>query len=485
MIIRDRNHPSILAWESSNGGIATPFAQALKAISVQWDPVHTRAQADRTSTAANGDIHACTLTGCEIGVKNTLPNMPAWGAGAWGRQSQRTAYDYELPFAGEFLQNRKRARNANCFGLAQWYLAETPGENPAQSFVDGTPGTSCWSFGSSMMDFSRIPKFLYYAYGACWTPFSIKAQVAIAHHWNRSGTVRVNVFSNCPQVRLSLNGTAIGTKVPNPWNTSTNGTTQTSTDYPCQCYWDVAWASGTLLAEGLDGSGNAVCSDRKITAGNPNRIVLTVDPHITKPNGETFLYTANATDAAMILATVVDANGVWCPTAGGNITWDVSGPGNYRGGTDQLVTSGQGVHYHAPGDRELAIEGGKCKVAVRTTFLPGTGGSTTFTVVPVGTPTEVRRVAAVLPYELKPQLEVTGRTVRYFINRAANVAVEIVNASGRTVERIAAARQAEGWHPVRFFTGESKTTVSAKGVYFVRLAVDGKYTNTKRLLVIR
>jgi beta-galactosidase len=336
MIIRDRNNPSILAWEVSNGPIGAGFAQQLKAISVQWDPIHTRAQADRTPSPACGDILACTLTGCEIGVKNQFPNNPAWGAEAWGKQSARFAYDHELAFAGEFIQNWRKSIEKNCFGLAQWYLAETPGETG--NFVEGTNNVR--SFGSSMLDFNRIPKLLYYIYRAAWVPFSIKPNVRLAHHWNRSGNVRVNAFSNCPTVRLLLNGTNLGQKTPNPWNGTGTGIDQNTTQLPFQCWWDVTWQSGTLRAEGLDASGNVVCFDERKTAGAPDHVVLAVEPPLVKPDGDTFKICANGSDAALILATVVDANGTWCPTANNLITWSVSSLGRYLGGSDQLVTAG-------------------------------------------------------------------------------------------------------------------------------------------------
>jgi beta-galactosidase/beta-glucuronidase len=39
MIVRDRNNPSLLAWEISNAGITAGFAQTLKDLAKQWDPI--------------------------------------------------------------------------------------------------------------------------------------------------------------------------------------------------------------------------------------------------------------------------------------------------------------------------------------------------------------------------------------------------------------------------------------------------------------
>ncbi len=354
--IRDRNHPSILAWEVSNGPIATGFAQALKALAVQWDPIHTRAQADRTPNPANGDILSCTVVGCEIGVKNNFPGNPAWGAEWWsdyGRMA-RFEYDWELAFCADYMNTWVKSRAANCFGMAQWYMAETPGEDGISLPFKGNANfTKCRSFECSMMDFNRIPKLLYYGYQACWIPFTTKPVVKLAHHWNRSGTVRVNAFSNCPKVQLLVNGTVVGAaKAPNPLTGGAGSDhSQTTTSLPCQVWWDnITWAAGTLKAEGLDANNNVVCSDEKITAGAPDHIVLTQDPPVVKPNGDTFQIRANGTDVALILAKVVDAAGNWCPTDTHLVTWSVGDLGKYLGGTDQYVDATKPKSWHAPGD---------------------------------------------------------------------------------------------------------------------------------------
>jgi hypothetical protein len=381
MIVRDRNHPSILAWEASNGQMATPFAQSLMDLAKQFDPINTHVQADRTPNSANGYILGCTLTGCELGVKNKFPNNPAWGSEYWGKHAARFAYDVEIAFAAEFVNNWRKSRAGNAFGIAQWYLMETPGEDGP--FLEGKQPQEVRSFGSSMTDAQRIPKLLYYVYQAAWNPYSVRPVVRLAHHWNRTGSVRVNAFSNCPKVRLKVNGTPVGTdQVPNPWNSDASkdivgepayaATAQNTTLLPFQVHWDaVAWQAGTVRAECLDDQGNVVTADERKTADVPDHIALSVDPELVKPNGKAFQIQANGSDAALILATVVDKDGNWVPTASNTITWSVTGPGNYRGGTEQYVTAGQPATYHAPGDPNLSAEGGLCKVAVRSTFAPG------------------------------------------------------------------------------------------------------------------
>ena len=433
-----------------------------------------------------------------MGVKNQYPNNPAWGAEWWsdyGRMA-RFEYDYELAFCADYMNDWVKSRAANCFGMAQWYMAETPGEDGISLPFKGQANfTKCRSFECSMMDFNRIPKLLYYGYQACWIPFATKPVVKLGNHWNRSGTVRVYGFSNCPQVKLLLNGTAVGTKAPNPL-TGGGGSdhTQATTSLPCQVWWDnVAWASGTLIAQGLDGSGNVVCADTQKTAGNPDHIRLTVDPHIVKPNGEVFTFRANGSDAALILATVEDASNNWCPTATGNITWSVTGPGQYRGGTDQYVDATKSKTWHAPGDPELLIEGGKCKVAVRTTFATGTvtinatspgltAGSTSFTVGPITTPVTYQPTKT--PGQSSVQLPfvkvgVSGSTVRYYLSAPCVAAVDILAANGKVIMRSPASLQAQGWHPVK------SEALSGAGVYFVKVSLNDGRKVIKRVMVTK
>jgi hypothetical protein len=501
MIIRDRNHPGVLAWEVSNGPIGTGLAQQCQAFAVQWDSIHTRVQADRTPSPANGYILGCTATGCEIGVKHNNPNNPAWGSEDWsnyGRLS-RWGYDYEMAFIADYLQEWVSSQANNCFGLAQWYMSETPGEDGY--FLD-MPNQKERSFGCSMLDFNRIPKFLYHAWRVCWTPYSLHPEIAIAHHWNRSGNVRVNVFCNCDSVRLLINGVSQGVKTPNPAAgvSPDNDHTQNATQLPFQCHWDLAWQAGTLRAEGLDKNGAVVCSDEKKTAGAPHHVLLTVEPPLVRPDGGAYEIRANGTDAAFILATAVDNAGNWCPLDSHDITFSVSGPGNYRGGSDQRVYAAMPKTYHAPTDPELKFEGGMCKIAVRSMFTPGTvtvssncaglpqpAASTTFTVYPVSDPpfstgTRLRPATPSTVSSFKTALVNGG--LRYYISRPASVSLQIICANGKVVRAVPASRQTEGWHPVLLSASQGASGLPA-GVYFVRFGIDGSYQTVKRVLVAR
>jgi len=428
MIIRDRSHPSILDWESNNGTMEESVGEALLAINSTWDPINTHVAADRTPDPVNGYLLGCTLEGCEVGVKTDFPNNPAWGAEYWGTGTARgLAWNFELAFVAPFLDNWRLGKAADAMGMAQWYLADTPGET-GQYIEAGNsttaPGNSndVRSLGASALDQNRFPKLLYYVYEAAWTPFSIKPVVRLAGHWNlSSGNVQVNAFSNCPSVELLVNGIQQGAiETPNPWNSDDEGNqTETATQIPFQTSWIVPWVSGTVTAECLNASGAVVATDSRTTAGAENKIVLTVVPELTKPNGTTFQVTANGSDAAFVTATIEDANGNWEPLASDLVTFSVSGPATYQGGTEQYVSTNTNAYsnanstyiggvpdafYHSPGDPELQVEGGLTRIALRSQFTVGTvtvtatapglaSGSVSFPIVAVPDPRTINNCA--------------------------------------------------------------------------------------------
>ncbi len=490
MLIRDRNDPSILAWEVSNGPIDLTFAAAIRSqLDSVWDPVHTRASSDRgywpdvpNVQAGATSIISCSGAGCATPFHQQYPTIPTWGAEEWGAGTDfRFDYDGELAFANGYVNNWRTMVKAKVFGYTQWYMAETPGE-------DGIGR----SFGCAMMDWNRLPKMLYKIFQACWTNYSVTPVVNLAYHWNRAGAVTVNAFSNCPSVRLLINGAKQGNdQIPYP---DTVGTAL----LPGQCQWNVTWASGTLMAEGLDANGNVVCSDVKKTAGAPACVALTVLAPVVRPdNGDTFKIYANGSDAALILATIVDAQGNWCPTSTPNVTFAVSGEGNYRGGADNN-TGGGGANYHSPGDPELTAEGGMCKVAVRSTFNPGTvtvtansaglcQGTATFTTVAMPPIPSVSVLSPIYGQKVSAaatvQMRMIGRTLRYFLNVPAMLSFDILDAGGRVVHHVARFRQVEGWHPLAL--GDGISGANGNGVYFVRCSVDQGSTFVKRVIVLK
>ncbi len=231
----------------------------------------------------NGDVMECDGAGCEVANKNgkfaAKPNVGAEYWDGWG--TLRYDYDHELAFVAPFIKNWSQSKDADAFGVAQWYFADTPARKRRTHRWKLQEPTSA-SLNGSMTDINRFPRLMYYVYKAAWTPFKTAAGVeqpvvALAHHWNRSGTIQVNAFSNCPSVGLLINGVAAGPdQVPNPWNSDpyaslpdnpSQDQLQATTSMPFQTHWNVNWVAGTVVAQCKDELGTVIASDQKTTAG--------------------------------------------------------------------------------------------------------------------------------------------------------------------------------------------------------------------------
>jgi beta-galactosidase len=113
----------------------------------------------------------------------------------------------------------------------------------------------------------------------------------------------VEVYSNCEEVELILNGKSLGSKSIN-----TNASPRT---------WRVAFAPGVLKAVGRNNE-RVVANSELQTAGPAAKIILSSDRSNLANDWD---------DVACITAIVTDRDGVIVPRANPLITFDVSGPG--------------------------------------------------------------------------------------------------------------------------------------------------------------
>ncbi len=117
------------------------------------------------------------------------------------------------------------------------------------------------------------------------------------------GNQSVEVYSNCQQVELFLNGKSLGALALPP-----DASPRT---------WNVPFQPGTIKAVASN-NGAVAATDELTTAGAPAKITLT--PERQK-------IAATWDDVDYVTASVTDANGVEVPGANDLVTFSVSGPG--------------------------------------------------------------------------------------------------------------------------------------------------------------
>lgn len=162
----------------------------------------------------------------------------------------------------------------------------------------------------------------------------------------------VEVFSNCDEVELFLNGKSLGSK---PQNRDASPRV-----------WKISFQPGTLRAIARN-SGVEVAVDQLRTAGAPSKLVVTTHRSQLSPAWD---------EVAFVTATVVDNNGVRVPRANDLVSFSISGPGAIV-----AVDSADNASIEPFHARQRRAYQGSCEAMVRAT---GSSGEVMVTATAVG-----------------------------------------------------------------------------------------------------
>lgn len=213
-----------------------------------------------------------------------------------------------------------------------------------------TPYDEQWPSRSSyfgMIDLAGIPKDRYYLYRSRWN--TKEETLHILPHWNWKGRegkkTPVFVYTNYDSAELFVNGKSMGIQ---------KKTKDKTPQHRYRLMWnDVIYEPGTLKVIAFNADGKAVASKEIKTAGKPYQIVLDADRKIVNADGK---------DISFVTVSVVDKNGVPCPTATNQLQFDVTGKGNFRAVCNGDATSLE--LFHKP---TMKLFSGKLVVLVQST----------------------------------------------------------------------------------------------------------------------
>ncbi|SFQ61813.1 beta-galactosidase [Flavobacterium akiainvivens] len=211
-----------------------------------------------------------------------------------------------------------------------------------------TPYDNFWPSRSSyfgICDMAGLPKDRYYLYRSRWN--TDEATLHILPHWNwqgREGQVTpVFVYTSYDSAELFINGKSQGIQKKN------NSTPQ----HRYRLMWnDVKYEPGEVKVVAFDKNGKPVAEEKIQTAGAPYKIVLEADR--TK-------LTADGNDMSFVTVSVVDENGLPCPTATNRLNFAVNGAGSYRAACNGDATSLE--VFHSP---SMELFSGKLVVLVQS-----------------------------------------------------------------------------------------------------------------------
>jgi beta-galactosidase len=360
MLLRDRNHPSVIMWSMCNEEPlqGTPegariFAK-MKAICRRLDPTRPVTEA-MNGGWGHGITDVTDLQGINYGIDEydrfheRFPRLPVFGSetastvstrGIYANDRQRgyvSAYDVNAPPWGATAEAAWKpiAERPFMAGGFVWTGFDYKGEP--------TPyGWPCINSHFGIMDMCGFPKDNWYYYKAWWGG---EPSIHILPHWNWPGKegqpITVWVHSNADRVELFLNGQSLGAKEMPRYG---------------HLEWQVNYTPGTLVAKGYRGSSDVV-TDRVETTGSPVAVRLKTDrSHLT----------ADGEDAAAVAVEIVDAQGRVVPVAGNLVQFTLTGAGQIAG-----VGNGDPSSHEPDRASQRRAFNGRCMAIVQANETPG------------------------------------------------------------------------------------------------------------------
>jgi beta-galactosidase len=355
MILRDRNHPSIVIWDAGN---EVPDQGSLRGV----DTLRALKDILQTEDPTRPVTVACDGIAGEPGgtLPEFLEEQDVVGYNYVDRWRDRREKFYSIDrhqypnrrFIGTESVALRGARGAYKIGPdAVAYVDKVSNTlvevEQLQKFIqtyDYVSGDFIWTGidylgeaawpakGSSCgaLDTCGFPKDSYYFYQSLWTKTPM---LHLSPHWNwkgREGTIiPVICYTNCDTVELFINGKSWGVKgyaFPRPGMEKRYGNyparakvVQTTADLHLS--WDVPYEAGTLKAIGVK-DGEVVSTVEVSTTGEPSHLSLSADR---------LTLSADRRDVAHITVEIQDSRGLRVPTANHAVTLQIRGEGRLLG----------------------------------------------------------------------------------------------------------------------------------------------------------
>lgn len=262
LIRRDRNHPSVIMWETT--------------LNESWPPKSWKDQAVRIAHEEfPGD--QCYTSGDTYGYDGFDVCYNDWREG-YNRPNTtskpgfiREYYDYE--FGGHYSTTRV-TRGDGDYALMQNAWNAQWSHNRYRAYYPWTIGGAVWSMYdynrgccdnicySGLADLFRLPKFglLYFRTQmkeGTFTPAGpMTYEVFINSHWLEGSSDTLQVYGNVDEVKLQLNGRVIARQYPDDKPSTSeyvsrpDGGNAENIDFPPFTFFNVNWERGELKAIG-------------------------------------------------------------------------------------------------------------------------------------------------------------------------------------------------------------------------------------------
>eukprot|EP00041_Stephanoeca_diplocostata_P024416 m.618070 g.618070 ORF g.618070 m.618070 type:complete len:1098 (+) comp22526_c0_seq2:177-3470(+) len=333
MVLRDRNHPSIIIWSLCNEGGCLEGSPDGGYIAAAFKTAIFSADSSRPVTANSEDKDGDTLTKV-MDVNSFSYNYQEY-------DEFHAKYPFRAIIGGE---------SASCTSDRGTYLEHGVHANQTTGKVDGSDtscivsawgtsaGTRPWVAGNfawtgwdykgeptptnwpsinshfGILDIAGFPKDDYYYYAAWWRNDTSVLHV-VPQDWNApvavGATLNAVVYSAGSVVELFVNDVSQGKQPVPPLGLVT---------FP-----SITFKPGSLRAVSMDLNGNVLATTTVKTTLPASKIMLTVD------SARGANVRADGQDVVYVRVAIVDANGTVVPNASNRVAFTVEGPGSVYG----------------------------------------------------------------------------------------------------------------------------------------------------------
>ena len=346
LVLRDRNHPCVIAWSIGNEIPDQDIAEGADTARYLCDIVK-KLDSTRPTTAgfdhpdeaiANKLADAVDLVGWNYKqhryreFHNKNKNWICYGSETMSTVSSRGIYHFPVEEQTMWHESFSDDLQLSSYDIVAppWAcLMESEFHYQEQSpFIFGqfvwtgfdylgepTPFGEEWPSRSSyfgVLDLVGLEKDRYYMFKSQWC--EDENILYILPHWTWHGRVGqktpIHIYGNCDEVELFLNGRSLGRKTK-------NGTLANLLHHYRFIWDDVLYETGTVEAKGYK-NGKLVSSEIVQTALHANNIKLTADRSELNADGE---------DMAFITVEITDKNGVLQPHADNLLNVEITGVG--------------------------------------------------------------------------------------------------------------------------------------------------------------
>jgi beta-galactosidase len=337
LILRDRNHPSIIMWSIGNEipdldtEAGKRHARLLSDICREMDPTRPVNAGVHLSTIFDSELEKCfDVFGMNYWqdrydkMHAEFPNLPLLSTESSATLSTRG--EYHFPVKEIYRGYLHESKQITSYDLVNTGFGALPDVEFALQEAQWMAGQFVWSgfdyhgepdpyeegyfpahssyFG--IVDMCGFKKDRFYLYQSQWTE---NPMIHLLPSWNWEGRegelTPVYIYSNCAEVELFVNGTSMGRK-------------QKQAGVYRYRYNDIVYQPGSIRAVGYNKEGNLLTEKEIKTAGPAFRVGLEADRVNIHADGE---------DLSFITVKILDADGNVCPNANNLVKFSIEGEG--------------------------------------------------------------------------------------------------------------------------------------------------------------